>query len=457
MTFQAAVKPSLDDVEAVARKAGVRFLRVELPDLHGIARVKMVPIKRLRAIAENGLNFPLPPLALDVQCEAVQGTGYLEERGYPDVTLVPDLSTFVVLPHAEGTASVIADPRHAVSGETVVAASRIVARRVFDEAAALGFDVLSGFEYEFYLLDQATLEPATASVRQFATFADADRALLFEIADALDALGIEVTTFNLEYGPSQFELNFAPSLGLRAADQAYTFKNAVKEIAARSGRLASFMTKPSITRSANGLHHNQSLWVDGRNAFLDQASPDGLSAVGRHFVAGQLHHAAALLALAAPTINCAKRFRPHSFAPFEADWGFANRTVAVRIKDAGRQSLHIENRLGAGAANPYLVAAASLAAGLDGIRRSLTPPAPRGAGDETTRFTPLPTTLEAALLALEADEVLVAALGAEFVHVFTTVKRHETAKARRAIPDFDAASFHDRVDPWERKELAPVL
>ena len=457
MTLQTEINGSLDEVEAAVRDRGVRFLRIELPDLHGIARSKTVPVKRLKAVAKGGLNFPLPPLALDVQCEAVQGTGYLEERGYPDVTLVPDFATFAVLPFSEGTARVIADPHHAASGESVLAASRTVARKAFNEAAALGFDVLSGFEYEFYLLDAATLEPATGTVRQFASFEDADRRLLFEIADALDALGIDVTTFNLEYGPSQFEVNFVPAWGLRAADQAYTFKNAAKEIAAKSGRLASFITKPSISRSANGLHYNQSLWIDGRNAFADRTSADGLSVAGRHFVAGQLHHAPALTALFAPTVNCGKRFRLHSFAPFEADWAFGNRTVALRVKGAGGENVHVENRLGAGAANPYLVAAASLAAGLDGIRRALTPPAPRAPGDETTRFAPLPTSLEGALAALEADAIIADALGSEFVKVFTSVKRHEIAKARRAIQGFDDPSFHNRVDPWELTELATVL
>ncbi|HEU0165997.1 MAG TPA: hypothetical protein VFQ54_13200, partial [Thermomicrobiales bacterium] len=218
MTKLAEIRRSLEEVEALVRDRGVRFLRVELPDLHGIARSKTVPIKRLQAIAESGLNFPLPPLALDVQCDAVEGTGYLEERGYPDVTLELDLSTFAVLPYAEGTARVISDPHHPTTGEPVAAASRTVARKAFNEAAALGFEVLSGFEYEFYLLDPSTLEPASATVRQFASFEETDRKLLFEIAEALDTLGIEVTTLNLEYGPSQFELNFAPSWGLRAAD-----------------------------------------------------------------------------------------------------------------------------------------------------------------------------------------------------------------------------------------------
>ncbi len=457
MTQHSQIARPLDELENFARDRGVNFLRVEIPDLHGIARSKTVPIKRLRALAESGLNFPLPPVALDVQCEAVQGTGYIEERGYPDVTLQPDFSTFAVLSYAPGTARVISDPYHAETGEPVLAATRTVASKAFSKAASLGFDVLSGFEYEFSLLDAATLAPVTHTVRQFASFDEQDRGLLYEISDALSAFGIDVTTFNLEYGPSQFEVNFAPGWGLRAADHAYSFKTAVKEIAAKAGRLASFITKPAIDRSANGLHYNLSLWSNGRNAFADRSSVDGLSAVGRHFIAGQLHHAPALTALFAPTINCAKRFRPHSFAPFEADWAFANRTVALRVKGVGGENIHVENRLGAGAANPYLVAAATLAAGFDGIRRELNPPSPRDAGDETTRFAKLPTSLESSLAALEADEILAASLGVEFVQVFTAVKRHEIAKARRAVDSFDDPSFRDRVDPWELAEFANVL
>ncbi|MFT3731811.1 MAG: glutamine synthetase family protein [Hyphomicrobium sp.] len=457
MTEHSPITRPLDELENVVRDRGINYLRVETPDLHGIARSKTVPIKWLRPLAGNGLNFPLPPVALDVQCEAVQGTGYLEERGYPDVTLHPDFTTFAVLPYVPGTARVIADPYHAGSGEPVLAASRTVASRAFSKAASLGFDVLSGFEYEFYLLDAETFAPVTESVRQFASFDERDRLLLYEIADALSAFGIDVTTFNLEYGPSQFEVNFAPGWGLRAADQAYTFKTAVKEIAAKAGRIASFITKPAIDRSANGLHYNLSLWSNGRNAFADKSSADGLSVIARHFIAGQLHHAPALTALFAPTVNCAKRFRPHAFAPFEADWAFDNRTVALRVKGARGENVHVENRLGAGAANPYLVAASTLAAGLDGIRRKLSPPLTRDAGDETTRFATLPTSLESSLAALEADEILAASLGAEFVQVFTTVKRHEIAKARRAVSGFDEESFHDRVDPWELAEFANVL
>lgn len=457
MNIQIARRPVFEELEKQITERGVRFLRIEIPDLHGISRSKVVPAKRLKALVERGLNFPLPPLALDVQCEAVEGTGYLEELGYPDVTLIPDLATFALLPKSDGTARFIADAYHARSGEVVNGASRTVARKLFNDAAELGFEVLSGFEYEFYLLDPKSLEPASDTVRQFATFDASDRSVVYDIAEGLQALGIEVTTLNLEYGPSQFEVNFAPRRGLDAADQAFTFKNAAKEIAAESGRLLSFITKPSIAQSANGLHYNLSLWRDGSNAFFDKAGPDQLSAVALNFIAGQLHHAQALAALLAPTVNCAKRFRPHSFAPFEADWGTANRTVALRVKEAGTPGVHVENRFGAGAANPYLVAAATLAAGLDGIRRCLTPPPARAPGDEETRFARLPTSLEIALNALETDAVLVEALGPEFIKIYTTVKRHEIAKARRAIPGFDDPSFHDRVDPWELGEFARVL
>lgn len=454
------INPTPAEIEAVlskAKAAGVRFVRLEYPDLHGISRSKTVPVARLKTYLEQGLNSPLPPLALDVQCEAVEGTGYLEERGYPDARLIPDPATFAVLPYAPGTARIIADPYHVPGGAPALGGTRLVAASLIEKARQLGFEILSGFEYEFYLLSADTLQPASNAVRQFATLDADDQALLYDIADGVAALGIDVTTINLEYGPSQFELNFAPALGITAADQAYSYKNAVKEIAAKRGKIASFITKPAIERSANGLHFNQSLLRDGQNAFSDPSSPDGLSQIARHYIAGLIAHAPALTALFAPTVNCGKRYRPHSFAPFEADWAIDNRTVAIRVKGAGTANAHIENRLGAGAANPYLVQAASLAAGLDGIRQKLEPPAPRVAGDESVRYRQLPARLQDSLAALEEDSVITDALGAEFIQVFTAVKRHELAKARRAVAGFDEASFHDRIDPWERREYALVL
>ena len=446
-----------DHIRDLVSRHGIEFVRVEQPDLHGVARSKLVTIEHLAGLAGSGLNFPLPPLALDLQCEAVDGTGYLAERGFPDTRLRPDFDTFAPLSWLPATGRVIADPSHASDLAPVAGAARQVARTQVDRLAREGYRLLGGFEYEFYLLDDAAGISSEARVRQFASFDPADHHLVQEISRALQLLGIEVTTANLEYGPGQVEINFAPAQGLAAANDAYSFRNAVREIAAKHGRIASFMTKPALERSANGCHFNQSLWRDGRNAFADATDAYGLSSIARHFLAGQLSHAAALSALYAPTINCAKRFRVNSFAPVTADWAIDNRMVAIRVKGAGTSEAHLENRLPTGASNPYLVLAGSIAAGLDGIRRRLEPPAPKLAGVEPGSAEPLPQRLETSLTALERSDVLREALGAEFIQLFLAVKRHEIAKAKRALADYDTPAFLERVDPWERSEILTVL
>jgi glutamine synthetase len=150
-------------------------------------------------------------------------------------------------------------------------------------------------------------------------------------------------------------------------------------------------------------------------------------------------------------VNCAKRYRPHSFAPFQANWAIDNRDVAFRIKGAGTSGAHLESRIGGAAANPHILLAAHLAAGLDGIRRKLEPPAPSlPLADSDAAH--LPTSLTAALAALESDAILRTALGEEFIQVFLAVKRHELAKAARADADFGTPAYHDRVSDWEQAE-----
>jgi glutamine synthetase len=271
---------------------------------------------------------------------------------------------------------------------------------------------------------------------------------------------VDIITANAEYGPGQQEINFAPGWGIAAADAAFSFKQGVKEIARQHGYVASFMTKPFIDQSASGCHFHHSLYrgSDGANAFDDPAGSDGLSDVARQFIAGQIAHAPALTALFAPTVNCAKRYRFYSFAPTNATWGLENRTVGLRIKGVRGAHTHVENRIPCAASNPYLVLAGVIAAGIDGIRKSLVPPAPvSGIAYGMEGVADLPITLGAALDALEADTVLREALGEEFIHLFVAVKRHEIAKARAALADFDTPGFRDTVEKWERDELFEFL
>ena len=181
--------------------------------------------------------------------------------------------------------------------------------------------------------------------------------------DTLQSAGFRIITQNSEQGPGQQEMNLDHRDGLAAVDEAQCFKYAIKEITRNDGRyVASFMTKPWIDRCASGAHIHLSL-IDkttGRNAFLDESDPQGLSKVLKGFMAGLCRHAPANTVFTAPTVNCYKRYRPGVCAPTTATWGFENRSVGFRIKGTRGQSTHLENRLGCAAANPYLSALSTL-------------------------------------------------------------------------------------------------
>jgi glutamine synthetase len=270
---------------------------------------------------------------------------------------------------------------------------------------------------------------------------------------------VDIITSNAEYGPGQMEINFAPAEGIPAADNAFTFKNGVKEIAQRSGRIASFMTKPYADQSANGCHYHHSLIEakSGRNAF-DGGREGALPDAARWWLGGQIAHASALTALVAPTVNCGKRFKLFSFAPTNATWGIENRTTGFRMKNLGTRGAHIENRMPGGGSNPYLVLAGVVAAGLDGLRNKTEPPAEsKGIAYGLTGVTDLPTRLENSLEALQADTALRGALGEEFIQLFTAVKRHELERARTACPNYAAPEFLDTVTDYERDEYFEFL
>ena len=200
--------------------------------------------------------------------------------------------------------------------------------------------------------------------------------------------GIDIITANCEYGPSQFEINFSPSVGVAAGDAGFTFKNGVKAIARQLGYNATFMTKPFADQSANGGHVHVSLLDSdtGENVFLDNDDPDGLSGLCRQFAKGMLDHGAASMALLAPSVNCYHRFVPHHFAPSNISWGVEDRTALVRAKNSRDENTHLENRLGTAIANPYLGLAAVVAGGLLGLEGGVPgrPPG-RGHGGEPAR------------------------------------------------------------------------
>ena len=223
---------------------------------------------------------------------------------------------------------------------------------------------------------------------------------------------------------SLFELVGRPTDGIRSADDAFTLKEGVKEFFQQRDMQATFMTKPFRKSSSSGLHFNHSLWsIDGdENAFYDGGLDDNLSAVAGYWLAGLTTHAPALAALCSPTVNCYRRLH-QPWAPHTANWGIDDRNVACRVKNDGNSGTYVENRIPTSASNPYLVLAATVAAGVDGIVNKLECPPQRDVNATT-----LPGTLEEALHSLKTDKAMVELLGSEFVDWFVKIKMETEVK-----------------------------
>lgn len=428
------------------RADGVRFVRFELPDLHGTSRSKLVPIDHAAGYADEGLNMYGGAGVLDTRSDVVGGTLYNEERAYGDQRLVPDPATAAIVPWAEATGRFICDSRWD-DGRPLEALPRHVFRRVLERCRALGYEPVLGFEPEFYLLDGDTHELLFEGSHIFNTVRNTYVPFIQELIEQVQALGLSVITMNCEYAGSQWEINYAPGRGLDGPDQTFTFKNAVKELAHVNGYVATFMSKPFSGSAGSGMHTHVSLLdAEGRNVLADGTDAEGISALCRHFIAGQLRHAGSAYALLAPTVNCMKRRRTHTFSPTNVSWGLEDRSALVRIKGGSIESRHVEHRAPTALANPYLAAAAILGAGLLGIeeRLELESPAFPPAEEDGTK-PQLPTDVRESLAALERDEKLRELLGEEFVSAYTVMRRHELQR------------FDDHVTDWEWDEYVEVF
>lgn len=428
------------------KERGIRNVRFELPDMHGTSRSKIIPIEHAGHYAEDGLNMYGGAAVLDTRSDVVPGTLYNEEVAYADQLLHPDPGTAAVVPWAESTGRFICDATWE-DGRPLAASPRHVFARVLERCRELGYEPVMGMECEFYLLDVDTQKPLFSGYHIFNSVRNTWVPAIERIVSEMRDYGIDIITANCEYAGSQWEINYAPGRGMDGPDRAFSFKNGVKEIARKEGLLASFMSKPFADSAGCGSHTHMSLLKldSGKNAMSDAKGKAGLSAVGRQFIAGQLAHAASTYALLAPTINCLKRRRRHTFSPTNVSWGPEDRSAFVRVKGGSAESRHIENRAPSGLSNPYLVGAALLASGLLGVmdRLELEPPAHAPAEEDESK-PKLPTTLEESLQLLEADAKITEMLGSEFVEAYTVMRRYELQR------------FADHVTDWERQEYLEI-
>ena len=472
-----------DDQAAAAKELagriaelGLRTVRLVVVDQHGVPRSKSLAPEVAIAAMSNGLDFSGAIYSLDTGNQvfvpafaAGGGFGIDEFTGFPDVVLVPDPATFQVLPWADRTGWMICDVYFA-SGQPMPLDGRSVMRRMLGELAGSGYRFLAGIEVEYYIVRLAsdliefgdagfTPPPPQVSVfeRGYQYLSevrlDSIASTLEVLRDGLAAVGLPPRSMEDEWGPGQMEFSFSPIGGLAAADAVVLFRSAVKQMCQRRGLLATFMCRPGLPNCfSSGWHLHESLLSsrDGRNVF--SSNDDYLSATGRQFVAGLLDHAMPMTVFATPTVNGYKRFRPYSFAPDRVCWALENRGALMRVQGGpGDASSHVENRMGEPAANPYLYMAANVAAGLDGIRRKLDLPAPVEADPYAAEAPMLPTSLAAAVGALDGDLFFRKAFGDTLIDYLLQMKRAEVARYDAALAEQPLKEGQD-VSDWEMRE-----
>ncbi len=431
-------------VETV-KAAGFDYLRFELPDMAGLSRGKTIPIGHVAGYLRKGLNLYGGTVALDSSSVPVRDSGYNEEMNYQDCVMVADLDTLTPVPWLPGTGRVICDTMW-YDGRPQLASPRLLLKKMLSLAGSLGYVAKMGHEYEFYVVDAVTRQPIFGGQPIFATARTHQVPAIDELIKVLQAQGIDVITYNVEHGPGQVEINYEALDGVAASDCAFVFKGTVKEYLAKHGLLATFMTKPYKGLSGSCSHFHISLLdqASGANAFFDERDPDGMSGVFKSFIQGVLDHTRAAMAVWSPTPNCYRRIRPRTYAPSNVSWGVQDRSASVRVKASHDQATHMEVRVPAALSNPYLVAAATIGAGLLGItqQRELMP-AGSGPKEDDDRYAKLPTELGDALDAFEADMALREMLGEEFVKVYLAMKRQEAARLRDEIPSAETSEYFE--------------
>ena len=423
--------------DALAAK-GVTRVRVIHPDPHGRARSKDYPLASLPDL-KGGIGYCEASLVEGLDGEPLMEGPHAGAKGLPDTHAVPDATSARQVPWDPATAWLLADivdPGHVPSG----LCCRAVLRGEIERLAAHGLRAVTASEPEFYLLGPGSgpgVERYAAGIGLAYTSGwrgDPD-GVLREMHDACAAMGLGVTAAHHEVSPGQFEMNIAHGEVLDATDRIFLFEEVVKEIAGRRGLSANFMAKPFADMEGSSHHIHLSLWNADGNAFAEPGG--GLSELGRSFAAGLIAHAPALTALASPTINSYKRLANANIglAPLVADMAGDDRSAYLRVPPQGGAATRVELRIGDASANPYLLTAAALAAGRDGIERGLVP------GDPVA----LPTDLGAALAALAADPVVAGALGPKMVRTHVDVKRRELDRFARAVTDWEWTEYADHV------------
>ncbi|MGW5863796.1 glutamine synthetase family protein [Streptomyces sp. NPDC055239] len=445
----------IEELRALVTSGEIDTVVLAFPDMQGRLQGKRFAAPFfLDDVLENGTEGCNYLLAVDPEMNTVEGYAMSSwDRGYGDFAMRPDLSTLRRVPWNDGTAMLIADLAWN-DASPVVAAPRQILRRQLDRLAELGFTANVGTELEFIVFkdtyEQAwdagykALTPANQYNIDYSVLGTGRiEPLLRRIRNEMAAAGLVVESAKGECNPGQHEIVFRYDDALVTCDQHAIYKTGAKEIASQEGVSLTFMAKYN-EREGNSCHIHLSLAdADGTNAMAGDG-PGGMSAVMRHFLAGQLAALREFSLLYAPNINSYKRFRPGSFAPTAAAWGYDNRTCALRVVGHGR-SLRFENRLPGGDVNPHLAVAGLVAAGLHGIEQKLELPEECTGNAYTGDYAHVPTTLREAAELWENSAIAKAAFGDEVVAHYSNMARVELDAFDSAVTDWELRRSFERL------------
>ncbi len=437
-------KYTKQDIIRLVEEEDVEFIRLQFTDMFGT-------FKNV-AITKSQLGK-----ALDNQCmfdgSSIEGFVRIEES---DMYLYPDLDTFAIFPWRpqQGKVARIICDIYRPDGQPFEGDPRYILKKTLAEGKAMGYQFDVGPECEFFLFHTDEEGRPTTTTHERAGYFDLGPVDLGENARrdmvlALEEMGFEIETSHHEVAPAQHEIDFRYGEGLAAADNIMTFKLAVRTIAKRFGLFASFMPKPKHGVNGSGMHINMSVSKEGRNIFSEPSDEWGLSQEAYYFMGGLMEHMRGMAAITNPLVNSYKRLVPGYEAPMYIAWSATNRSPLIRIPASRGASTRIELRCPDPAANPYLALAVCLAAGLDGIRRKIQPPAPinsnifemRKSEKLALQIAALPADLYEAVKEMEKDALVCQVLGSHISERYAKAKKAEWRAYREQVTEWEISNY----------------